>query len=87
MRVQGMMRRHRRLDDRRETHLGIEPPRLERRPTDLGERCLSGTARMGAMIFRQHEAGGVHVRPGDMRMDIDAAGHRNKPACIHRFVR
>ena len=22
-----------------------------------------------------------------MRMDVDAAGHRNKPARVHRFVR
>ncbi len=87
MRVQGMMRRHRRLDDGRETHLGIEPSCLERRPTDLRERRRTGAARMGAMIFGQHEAGGVHVRAGDMRMDVDAAGHCNKPGRVQGFVR
>ena len=39
------------------------------------------------MIFGQHEAGGVHVRAGDMRMDVDAAGHRDKPARVQCFVR
>ena len=87
MRVQGVMRRDRRLDHGREAHLGIEPPGLERRPTDFGERRLGGAARMGAMMFGQHEAGGVHVRARDMRMDVDAAGHRDKPARVHRFVR
>ena len=87
MRVQRVVRRDRRLDHGREAHLGIEPPGLERRPTDFGERRLGGAARMGAMMLGQHEAGGVHVRARDMRMDVDAAGHRNKPARIHRFVR
>ena len=87
MRVQGVVRRDRRLDHGREAHLGIEPPRLERRPTDFGERRLGGAARVGAMVFGQHEAGGVHVRARDMRMDVDAAGHRDKPARVHRLVR
>ena len=42
---------------------------------------------MGAMMFGQHQAGGVHIRARDVRMDVDAAGHRDKPARIHRFVR
>ena len=86
MRVQGMMWRHRRLDHGRETHFGIEPPGLECRPTDFGKRGLARAARMGAMVFGQHETGGVHVRAGDMRMDVDAAGHRDKPARVYCFV-
>jgi hypothetical protein len=39
------------------------------------------------MVLGQHETGGVHVRARDMRMDVDAAGHRNKPARIHGLVR
>ena len=87
MRVQRMMRRDRRLDHGREAHLRIEPPGLEGRPAGVGERRRGGTARMGAMLFGQHEARGVHVRAGDMRMDVDAAGHRDEPARVHRFVR
>ena len=87
MRVQSMMRRDRRLNHSGEAHLGIEPPRLERCPTDVGERRLGRAARMGAMVLRQHEAGGVHVRACDMRMDVDAAGHCYKPGRVHRFVR
>ncbi len=87
MRVQGGVRRDRRLDHGREAHLSIEPPGLERRPSDLREPRPGGTARMGAMVFGQHEAGGVHVRAGDMRMDVDAAGHRNQSACVNCFVR
>ena len=41
---------------------------------------------MGAMLFGQHETRGVHVRAGDMRMDVDAAGHRDKAACVDRLV-
>ena len=42
---------------------------------------------MGAMVFGEHETGGVHIRARDMRMDVDAAGHRDKPARVHRFIR
>ena len=42
---------------------------------------------MGAVIFGQHETGGVHIRAGDMRMDVDAAGHCDKAARVHCFVR
>ncbi len=42
---------------------------------------------MGAMVFGEHEPGGVHVRAGDMRMDVDAACHRNQSACVKCFVR
>ena len=41
---------------------------------------------MGAMLFGQQQARGVHVGAGDMRMDVDAAGHRDKAACVHRLV-
>ena len=41
---------------------------------------------MGAMLFGQHEARGVHVGAGDMRMDVDAAGHRDKAARVDRLV-
>ena len=86
MGMQRMMRRDRRLDHGREAHLRIEPPRLESRPTDVGERRSGGPARMGAMLFGQHEARGVHVGAGDMRMDVDAAGHRDKAPRVHRLV-
>ena len=86
MRVQRVVRRDRRLDHGREAHLGIEAPGLERRPPDLGERRRGGAARMGAMLFGQHEAGGVHVRARDMRMDVDAARHRDEPGRIDRLV-
>ena len=87
MRVQRVVRRDGRLDHRREAHLGIEPASLERRPTDFGQRRFGGAACVGAMMLWQHETGGVHVRARDMRMDVDAAGHRNKPVRIHRLVR
>ena len=85
--VQRVVRRDCRLNDGREAHLGIEPTGLERRPTDFGERRLGRSTRVRAMLFRQHEASGVHVRARDMRVDVDAAGHRNKPARVHRFIR
>jgi hypothetical protein len=53
----------------------------------LGTGAFRRAARMRAVIFGQHQTRGVHVRAGDMRMDVDAAGHRNEPACVHRFVR
>ncbi len=87
MRVQGVVRRDSRLDHGREAHLGIEPARLERRPADLGERRHGGASRVRAMLLGKHQAGGVHVRACDMRMDVDAAGHRNQPARVDRFVR
>ena len=39
------------------------------------------------MMLGQHEASGVHIRARNMRMDVDAAGHRDKPVRVHRFVR
>ena len=38
------------------------------------------------MLLGQHQAGGVHVRARDMRMDVDAAGHRDKAIRVDRFV-
>ncbi len=87
MGVKSLVRRDRRFDHGREAHLGIEPARLERRPSDLGERRLGGAPDMRAMLLRQQEAGGVHVCARDMRMDVDAAGHRDQPARVDRFVR
>ena len=87
MRVQGVMRRDRRLDHGGEAHFDVEPAGLERRPPDLRQRRRGGAARMGAMLFGQQQAGGVHVGARDMRMDVDAAGHHDESGRVDRFVR
>ena len=86
MRVQGLMRRYRRLDHGREPHLGIKPPRLECRPSNLGERGRRRASRVSAMMLGQQKAGGVHVCARDMRMDVDAARHRDEPARVDCLV-
>ncbi len=41
---------------------------------------------MSVMLLWQQEAGGVHVCARDMRMDIDAASHRNEARRVYRLV-
>src|SRR5580658_9510080 len=41
---------------------------------------------MGAMLFGQHEARCVHICASDMRMDVDAPGHRNEAVRVDRLV-
>jgi len=75
MRMQRIMRRNGRLDDSRKSHGGIAAAGLESRPAGRRQRGRRGARRMAPMILRQQQPGGVHVSAGNMRVNIDGAGH------------
>ncbi len=77
MRMQSVMRHHRRLDDHGEAHRRIAAAGLEGGPAGRRERRLGRTRPVGAMIFRQQKARRVHIAAGDVRMNVDRAGHHD----------
>ena len=69
------MRRYRGLDHGREAHDGVAASGLESGPAAIRKRRIGRTRRRGVMVFRQQQARRVHVRAGDVGMDVDGAGH------------
>ena len=45
---------------------------------------ILGGAISFALLFWSHLAGGVHLRPGDMAMHIDPAGHDDQAGGVQR---
>ena len=68
-------RRHRRLDHRRETHLGVEAAGLEGRPAGIGERRRRRPRLVRGVLLGQQQPRRIHVAAADVGMDVDGARH------------
>ena len=82
MRMQGVVRCDRRFDHGGKAHARIQLSRCARGPAGIRERRQLGPALRRMMIFRQQQARRVHVGAGDMRVNVDPAGHDDLAADV-----
>src|SRR5512139_4206557 len=86
MRVQGVIRGDRGLDNGGKAHARVAAAGLKGPPFGVRERCLR-PARLGAtMKFGQQQTRSVHVAASDMRMDVDGAGRHDLAGGVIRLI-
>src|ERR1019366_7956521 len=87
MRLERLMRRDGRLDDRGETHGSIAAAGLERRPFGGGQRQGGLARRACAMHFWKQQPRRILVDAANVGMNVDGPRHDDLAGDVMHFVR
>jgi hypothetical protein len=77
VRVQGVVRRHRRLDHGGEAHAGVAAAGREGPPARVRQRRRRTRGRRGTLQLRHQQPRRIHVAAGDVGMNVDRARHHD----------